>query len=223
MKAWGHWRVQISTGSRHFIWRSLQAEVAFPIIGADFLANFKMAVDLSDMQLLYPAGLKIPLEAPHVGSLTAAAIGVVDSPSSPSLPTVEALSSTPTLPTEEVLGDSSPKGAETAPCRAAKGSKVTKEVDSVALEVEQLMADYPSVVNSSKKLPKARHQAKHVIETTCSHPVKVHYCHLDKDKLVAAEAEFLTMEQQGIVRHSKSSWASPLNMAVRKKDGTSRP
>ena len=141
------------------VWRFMQAEVAFPIIGADFLANFKMAVDLSS--------LKIPLEAPHAGNLTAAAIGVVESPSSPSLPTVEALSSTPTLPTEEALGDSGPKGVAAVPRRVAKGSKVPKEVDSMALEVEQLMADYPSMVNSSKKLPKVRHQVKHVIETTC--------------------------------------------------------
>ena len=85
IKAWGHCLVQISAGGRHFIWRFLQAEVAFPIIGEDFLANFKMAVDLSSMQLLCPAGLKIPLVAPHAGSLTAAAIGVVDSPSAPPL------------------------------------------------------------------------------------------------------------------------------------------
>ena len=91
----------------------------------------------------------------------------------------------------------------------------------MALEVEQLMVDYSSVVNASKKLPKAKHQVKYFIhiETTCPHPVKAYYCRLDKDELVAAKAEFLAMEQQGIVRHSKSSWASPLHM-VRKKDGT---
>ena len=43
IKAWGRCRMQISTGSRHFISRFLQAEVAFPIIGADFLVNFKHA------------------------------------------------------------------------------------------------------------------------------------------------------------------------------------
>ena len=102
---------------------------------------------------------------------------------------------------------------------AAAGAK---EEESVALEVEQLMADYPSVVNSSKKLPKSKHQVKHIIETTCSHPVKAHYRRLDKDKLAAAEAEFRAMEQQGIVRRSKSNWASPLHM-VKKKDGTWRP
>ena len=53
----------------------------------------------------------------------------------------------------------------------------------MALEVEQLMVDYPSMVNSSKKLPKAKHQVKHVIETTLPHPVKAHYQRLDKDKL----------------------------------------
>ena len=175
IKAWGRCRIQIFACGRHFIWRFLQAEVAFPIIGADFKANFKMAVDLSSMQLLCPAGLKILLEAPCAGSLIAAAIGVVDSPSTPSLLTVEALSSSPTLPAEEALGDSGPKGAVAGPHQVAKAAKEAKEADSVAQEVEQVMADYPSVVNASKKFPKAKHHVKHVIETTCPHPVKDHY------------------------------------------------
>ena len=92
--------------------------------------------------------------------------------------------------------------------------QAVKKADSVAQEVEQLMADYPSVVNASKKLPKAKHHLKHVIETMCLHPVK--------DKLAAAKAEFLAKEQQGIMRRSKSSWASPLHM-VKKKDSMWRP
>ena len=227
IKAWGFCRMQLSTGARPFSWKFLQADVAFSIIGADFLANFKMAVDLSGMQLLCPAGLKILMEAPRAGSLTASAIGVVEAPSPPSLSTVEALStacalpSSPTLPTVEALGDRGSTGVTTAPPRAAKRSPVAKEVASVALEVEPLMAEYPSLVNDSKKLPKAKHQVKYFIhiETTCPHPVKAYYCRLDKDELVAAKAEFLAMEQQDMVRHSKSSWASPLHM-VRKKDGT---
>ena len=54
--------MQLSTGGQQFSWRFLQAEVTFPTIGADFLANFKMVVDLSGLQLLCPAGLKILLE-----------------------------------------------------------------------------------------------------------------------------------------------------------------
>ena len=105
IKAWGHRCVQLSAGDQSFSWKFLQADVTFPIIGADFLANFKMAVDLSGMQLLCPVGLRIPLEVPRAGSLTPAAIGVVEAPSYPSLLTVEALPSTPTLPTVEALGD----------------------------------------------------------------------------------------------------------------------
>ena len=56
----------------------------------------------------------------------------------------------------------------------------------------------------------------------CPHPVKVHYQCLDKDKLAAAKADSLAMEQQGIMRRSKSSWASPLHM-VKNKDGTWQP
>ena len=132
---------------------------------------------------------------------------------------MEALSSSPSLHTVEALGGSGSKGAVATPRGAAKSSQVAREADSITQEVEELMADYPSVVNAGKKLPKAKHQVKHVIETMCPHPVKAHYRRLDKDKLAAAEAEFLAMEQQGIVRRSKSNWASPLHM-VRKKDGT---
>ena len=75
IKAWGRSPVQISAGGR-----PVGGPLAFRIIEADFLANFKMAVDLSTMQLLCPARLKIPMEAPCARSLTAAAIGVVESP-----------------------------------------------------------------------------------------------------------------------------------------------
>ena len=71
--------MQLSADGRALNGKFHQAYVAFPIISADFLANFKMAVDLSGMQLFAPAGLKIPLEAPQAGSLTAAAIRVISS------------------------------------------------------------------------------------------------------------------------------------------------
>ena len=90
-----------------------------------------------------PSGLKIPLEVPRAGSLAAASIGVVEATSSPPLHTVEAPASTPSLPTVEALGERSSVVAAAA----------AKEEEGVALEVEQLMADYPGVVNSSKKLP----------------------------------------------------------------------
>ena len=53
-------------------WVKLLEGMSRAVIGADFLANFKIAMDLSGMQLLCPVGLKIQLEAPHGSSLTAA-------------------------------------------------------------------------------------------------------------------------------------------------------
>ena len=83
---------------------------------AHFLANFKLVADLSRMQLLAPAGLKILLEVPHVGSITAAAIRLVGAPSTPSLPTVKEPSATPTISTVEALG-------RQQLCRGSSGAK----------------------------------------------------------------------------------------------------
>ena len=67
---------------------------------------------------------------------------------------------------------------------------MAKEVASVALEVEPLMAEYPSVVNNSQKLPKAKHQVKHIIETMCPH----HHPVLQADHVLLA-AELLGDDQ----------------------------
>ena len=110
IKAWGPRCVQLSASSWLFSWKFLQADVAFPIIGADFLANFKMRVVLSSMQLLCLVDLKILQETPPAGSLTAAAKGVVDTSSSPLLPTVEAISSCLHLPKWRHLEIVDPQG-----------------------------------------------------------------------------------------------------------------
>ena len=84
----------------------------------------------------------------------------------------------------------------------------------------QLLAEFPDVCNPSKLLPPAKHAVQHVIET--GRPVASKYWHLDAEKLAAAKAEFLSLEQQGIIRRSSSSWASLLHM-VKKSIGSWRP
>ena len=76
------------------MWTFLLAPVAFPILGADFLSNFKLLVDISNKRLVARGSQLIQLEP---GSPTKAAVvtGVVAAASplaqsTPSLPTVEA-------------------------------------------------------------------------------------------------------------------------------------
>ena len=89
------------------------------------------------------------------------------------------------------------------------------------MEYAELLKKFPEVVNPSKVLPEVKHKVVHHIETT-GRPVSARYRRLDPGRLAAAKAEFAQMEKEGIVRRSKSEWASPLHM-VKKQDGSWRP
>ncbi len=80
-----------------------------------------------------------------------------------------------------------------------------------------LFAEFQQVLNSSGELPSSKHGVLHQLETT-GPPVTTKFWRLDAAKLKATKEEFLSMERQGIIRRSKSSWVSPLHM-VRKADG----
>jgi hypothetical protein len=84
-----------------------------------------------------------------------------------------------------------------------------------------LFTEFQDVANPTGKLPDAKHGVEHVLETT-GRPVTAKFRRLDQDKLKAAKDEFFKMERDGIIRRSRSSWASPLHM-VKKADGSWRP
>jgi len=84
-----------------------------------------------------------------------------------------------------------------------------------------LLASFPAVLNQSKDLPPATHHVQHFIETE-GRPVAAKYRRLDPARLQAARKEFAELEKQGIIRRSKSHWATPLHM-VKKADGSWRP
>ncbi len=65
---WGSCMRKIRVGAFSFTWQFLLAAVAFPIVGGNFLREFNMMVDLSNMRLVSSlSGASVPLSAPPSG------------------------------------------------------------------------------------------------------------------------------------------------------------
>ena len=173
----------VRTRTREFSWTFLLAPVAFPILGADFLSNFRLLVDISNKRLVAHGGKLIQLEQ---GKPTNAAVvtGVVSvaplpavAPSTPSLPTVEAPST-------------------------GGGSSGQLAASQHVGDAKRLLHKYQAVVEASKRLPLVKHAVEHLIETNTIRPVASRYRRLDPEWLAATKAKFAPMESQGIIRRS---------------------
>ena len=193
---WGDRKMHAAAGGKRFTWPFLRAEVAMPIIGANFLQHFGLLLDLGEMRLLaHKGGWSQHLVAPsgsglfatkgvlanqsprakkkeHVGAAPAACVAT-----STSLPTVEALSS-PSHPSSEARGGSS--------------------------SLQHVLEEFPKVLNTSKVLPKPTHPVQHFLVTEGC-PVTAKYRRLDNDRLEASKKEFAELEKQGIIRRSSSN------------------
>jgi hypothetical protein len=126
------------------------------------------------------------------------------------------LSRQPSGPTAAILLPEPAAAAATAPAPAAAPAAISSPTSFQAL-----LAQFPAVLNPSKRLPPTSHGVQHHLLTQ-GPPVASPFRRLDPEKLAAAKAEFATLERDGIVRRSNSPWASPLHM-VRKADGSWRP
>ena len=186
---WGDRKLHVAAGGRRFMWPFLLADVALPIIEANFLWNFGLLVDLGELQLLAHKGGWSQQLVALSGSRMFATIGVVaDQPpqllsvkkkkhvevattacasTSTSLPRVEALSS-PSLHTVEARG-SSPS-------------------------LQHVLDEFPSVLNTSKVLPKPTHRVDHFLVME-GRPVTAKYRRLDNNRLEAAKKEFAELEK----------------------------
>ena len=94
-------------------------------------------------------------------------------------------------------------------------------VDTVNNVYVSLLEQYPELTHLGFKLDEPKHGVEHHI-TTEGAPVYARARNLAPEKLAFAKAEFDNMEKLGIVRKSKSAWASPLQI-VNKKGGGLRP
>lgn len=88
-------------------------------------------------------------------------------------------------------------------------------------EYSNLLQQFPELISPHFDSSTNKHGVEHHIVSS-GPPTHARARRLDQEKLSAAKAEFLKMEELGIVRRSKSPWSSPLHV-VPKPDGKWRP
>ena len=206
ISCWGERRLTVVFGGHRYTWDFLLADVQFHIIGVDFLQHFQLLVDV--------AANSLRSTSPPSSVTATVSTEVTDSSSNqppahlqstPSLPTVEALTSPSLLTVEAPELPPPPSSAATA----------------AAHQVKDILADFADVLNQDGRLPPSTHGVEHHIVTS-GRPITAKFRRLDNIKLAAAKAEFQLLEKEGIIRRSNSGWASPLHM-VQKSDKSWRP
>lgn len=85
----------------------------------------------------------------------------------------------------------------------------------------ELLQQFPELLTPHFDSTVNKHGVEHHI-ITHGPPVHAHARRLNPEKLAAAKAEFLNMEEMGIIRRSNSPWSSPLHV-VPKSNGQWRP
>ena len=111
---------------------------------------------------------------------------------------------------------------ETTPIKNGLLSAIANKIDlpdSVPHTISKLLHTYSNVLQPPQfhVLSDApEHPTKHVIETTTHTPVFAKPRQLTPEKSDAAKHAFDTMMKAGLIRPSKSPWASPLHMVPKK-------
>ena len=85
------------------------------------------------------------------------------------------------------------------------------------------MRQFPSLVHTSGHLNNPTHGIEHTIHTGDAEPIRQKMRKVSPENTRIIQKEFDHLEKLGIVRPSKSPWASPLHMVtktVKSKDGS---
>jgi len=86
----------------------------------------------------------------------------------------------------------------------------------------KILTRFPEITTMQGTTPKRKQQTLHYIKTTMGQPEACRPRRLIPDRYQAAKTEFGQLMKEGIIRPSKSLWASPLHM-VPKGAGEWRP
>jgi hypothetical protein len=184
--SWGFIKKTVQFQGKLFTSTFLQAAVAGPILGIDFLRKFKVIVSpkLSQMQFACSA------VAPSTHILPSAAPSANISP--PAAPPASFCSSSFNSRENKSLLD--------------PPSAFQKIPDSVPDDIKILLQKFPSILRTGDVKPTPNHGVEHHVHTGSRPPVFAKSRRLDPEKLQIAKAEFKRLESASIVRRSKSPW-----------------
>ena len=174
MACWGDRRMHdlhVAAGGRRFTWTFLLADVALPIIDADFLRHLGLLVDLGEMRLLACGGGWSQQLVELSGSGMFATIGVV------AVKKKRHIGAAPPTPSHHTVEAPSPASLHTVEARGSSPS------------LQHVLDDFPSMLNGSKVLPKLTHRVQHFLVTE-GRPVTARYQRLDNERLESAKKEF---------------------------------
>ena len=95
-------------------------------------------------------------------------------------------------------------------------------IDGAPVEINNLLHKFPRILRPLQFPTGSTVSVEHHIETTTQRPIHFRPRQLPPEKFNAAQKAFAKLMEDGIIRHSKSEWASPLHM-VQKPDKSWRP
>ena len=215
--SWGFVSKTVQFHGKLFTSNFLQAAVSGPILGIDFLRKFRVTVSPESSQVQFACNVAAPaaplISLPSSHHPVPSACRPDDSSSSPHPVVPEIFSQV-----KSSLFDARVKKSILDP----KPQAMQPIPDSFPQDVKQLLQKFPSILRAGTVTPNPTHGVEHHIHTGSHPPVFAKARRLDPQKLAIAKAEFKALESAGIIRRSKSPWASPLHM-VPKKDGSWRP
>jgi hypothetical protein len=162
---WGWRELLVDFGGQQFRWQFLLAAVAFPLLGADFLAAFSLIVDLKQFVVYRRGSQKIQLEAPPAGSAFAL-VGV--RPAAAAAAGQQSSSSSALhLHSSSGTGSSTASAHLSSPADAGRllpvgdgppaGQPAAAVLAAVAPAYQQLLQRFPDVLSPTKDLPPVKH------------------------------------------------------------------
>ncbi len=194
----------------------LQATVAGPISGIDFLRKFKVKVVPETSHVLFACTVAALFVPPRLPSSVPEAVPPFARPTSSQPPAISAqLVRNPAVKSSSFSFRNNQPFLDLAP-------SVQVIPECVPADVKFLLPKHSSILRTGDVMPKPSPGVEHHIHTGSHPPVFAKARRHDPQKLEIARAEFKNLESAGIIRRSKSPWASPLHM-VPKKDRSWRP